>query len=391
MSGINKQKFLTELGRLLTFMYEEDRERALGMYSSLFDETDDETGLLQLMVSPTRQAVNLARAYDARERKLQAMAQNQAEGQEEAEPGFVRVIEQLRAQAAELGGPAGKVSPDQMSLFASVAGETALFDAVEAEAQAEAAAPAEPEAPAAASAAAAVAPAEEESAPAEPTAAPAEAAPTEAEAVIPAVPEAGAEAVEAFLADEADEAPAPVEEQSAESLPEAPAADQAEAESETKFVPVPVPTAEQAPAEEPVPAPMQADEPQQRPSSSIQAGAAPLFTRSKPRVALLILFLLIAVPVTLACIAVLLIPAALTLGVGVFAGAMGVSGLTATFGGFTVFADILLVFGSTLIVLALALLFLWLFIWLIGGVIPALIRGVCALARKWCYKEVPVA
>ena len=42
----------------MTFMYEEDRERALAMYSSLFDETDDETGVLQMLVSPTRQAPN---------------------------------------------------------------------------------------------------------------------------------------------------------------------------------------------------------------------------------------------------------------------------------------------------------------------------------------------
>ena len=386
MSGINKQKFLTELGRLLTFMYEEDRDRALAMYSSLFDETDDETGLLQLMVSPTRQAVNLARAYDARERKLQTMTQSRSEGQAEEEPAFVRVIEQLRAQTAELGGPAGKVSADQMSLFASAADETALFDAVEAEAQAEAAAPAEPETPAAAPAAEAEIPAEAESAPAEPTETPAEAG-------IPAVPEAGAEAVEAFLADAPEEVPAPAEEQGAEPLPETPAEVLPEAESKPETLdtePAPVFVFEPAAAEAPVPVPEQADLPQQ-PSSSIQAGAAPLFTRSKPRVGLLILFLLFAVPITLACICLLLLPAALTLGAGLFAGAVGVTGLTATFGGFTVFADILLVFGSTLIVLALALLFLWLFIWLIGGVIPALIRGVCALARKWCYKEVPVA
>ena len=386
MSGINKQKFLTELGRLLTFMYEEDRDRALAMYSSLFDETDDETGLLQLMVSPTRQAVNLARAYDARERKLQTMTQSRSEGQAEEEPAFVRVIEQLRAQTAELGGPAGKVSADQMSLFASAADETALFEAVEAEAQAEAAAPAEPETPAAAPAAEAEIPAEAESAPAEPTEA-------SAEAGIPAVPEAGAEAEEAFPADAPEEVPAPAEEQGAEPLPENPAEVLPEAESEPETLdtePAPVFLFEQPAAEAPVPVPEQADVPQQ-PSSSIQAGAAPLFTRSKPRVGLLILFLLFAVPITLACICLLLLPAALTLGAGLFAGAVGVTGLTATFGGFTVFADILLVFGSTLIVLALALLFLWLFIWLIGGVIPALIRGVCALARKWCYKEVPVA
>ena len=61
-------------------MYEEDRVRALAMYNSMFDETDDETGLLQLLVSPTRQAVNLARSYDARERKLQAHAQAREAG-----------------------------------------------------------------------------------------------------------------------------------------------------------------------------------------------------------------------------------------------------------------------------------------------------------------------
>ena len=70
---------------------------------------------------------------------------------------------------------------------------------------------------------------------------------------------------------------------------------------------------------------------------------------------------------------------------------VGVSGLITAFTSFSVFADILLVFGCTLIVLALAVLFLWIFIWLIFGVIPGLIRGVCALARRWCYKEVPVS
>ena len=95
-------------------------------------------------------------------------------------------------------------------------------------------------------------------------------------------------------------------------------------------------------------------------------------------------------PITLLGILLLLAPAALALGVGAFAGWLGFSGLLATFGSFSVFADILLVLGCTLIVLALALLFLWIFIWLIGGVIPGLIRGVCALARRWCYKEVPV-
>ena len=80
-------------------MYEEDRVRALAMYNSMFDETDDETGLLQLLVSPTRQAVNLARSYDARERKLQAHAQAREAGETaEEEPSY-------RLPDAGPGGP----------------------------------------------------------------------------------------------------------------------------------------------------------------------------------------------------------------------------------------------------------------------------------------------
>ena len=52
-------------------MYEEDRIRALELYSDIFDEVGNETAVLQLLVSPTRQAVNLARAYDARARSAQ--------------------------------------------------------------------------------------------------------------------------------------------------------------------------------------------------------------------------------------------------------------------------------------------------------------------------------
>ena len=386
MRAINKQKFLTELGRLLTFMYEEDRERALALYSSLFDETDDETGVLQMLVSPTRQAVNLARAYDARERKLQVQAQSRGEAPEADEPAFVQVIEKLRVQAAELGAPVNKVSADQFSLFEDAAKETSLFDEV---------GPAPEPAPEPAvqtdlffdippaSAAEPESAAEAESAESS--------APDTAEAPAPSVPAASRPAPEAAApAPAMKPAPAPVQEEWSGSMPGA------------RPAPVPPPFAESEKPAEPalsftqsMPAPqppVQTPAPQpERPRSEILAGSRPLFTKSKPRVGLLILFLLFAVPITLLCILLLLAPAAFALGVGALAGWLGVSGLLATFGSFSVFADILLVFGCTLIVLALAVLFLWIFIWLIFGVIPGLIRGVCALARRWCYKEVPVS
>lgn len=394
--GINKQKFLTELERLLTFMYEEDRARALAMYSSLFDETDDETGVLQMLVSPTRQAVNLARAYDARERKLQLQAQERGEAQGNAEPAFVRVIEQLRDQAAALGAPVNKVSADQFSLFEEAGKETALFDRIE-----EQPAPAEEQAPDFESFSA-----PDEQAPAEQPEAPAEEQPSVGEG------EASADVLDDFLdahtADMAESEPdAPKDEEVEAFMRPAPPTPQEERSGSmpgARPAPVPPPMPESEPAKDAVffapaeqPAPKQPEQPvPEQPAQSarsraeVLAGLRPNFTVSKPRVGLLILFLIVAVPLTLACIALLLVPAALALSVAVAAGYLGFTGITATFGSFTVFADILLVFGCTLIVLALGLLFLWIFIWMLGGVIPALIRGVSALARKWCYKEVPV-
>ena len=73
MTPINKKSYLAELGKLLTFMQEDDRVRALELYNDIFDEVGNETAVLQLLVSPTRQAVNLARAYDSRDRKYQTV------------------------------------------------------------------------------------------------------------------------------------------------------------------------------------------------------------------------------------------------------------------------------------------------------------------------------
>ena len=89
-------------------MYEEDRVRVLELYDALFDESDNETAVLQLLVSPTRQAVNLARAYDAKDRSYQ---------EEGSMPGYLQVIEQLRAQVRSLAPAAPRLDSDQLSLF----------------------------------------------------------------------------------------------------------------------------------------------------------------------------------------------------------------------------------------------------------------------------------
>ena len=86
VNAINRQKFLAELAKLLTFMYEEDRRYALEMYERMFDIAEDnEQWLLQNLMSPTRQAVIIARSYDAKERKLSVEAEWRED--EEEDPG----------------------------------------------------------------------------------------------------------------------------------------------------------------------------------------------------------------------------------------------------------------------------------------------------------------
>ena len=97
MTAINKQRFLPELGKLLTFMVEEDRQTALAMYSRLFDDAADEQQLMDLLVSPTRQAVVIARTYDAKERKQQLESSKEDETET---PAFVLAIDKIYQQVA---------------------------------------------------------------------------------------------------------------------------------------------------------------------------------------------------------------------------------------------------------------------------------------------------
>ena len=89
-------------------------------------------------------------------------------------------------------------------------------------------------------------------------------------------------------------------------------------------------------------------------------------------------------------IAALLVPTLLSLALAICLVSGGVLVLTAAFGGFAIFADLMVILGLAIILLALGLLLTWLFIWFIGGAIVGLIRGLCHLGGKWCYKEVPV-
>ena len=366
---INKQKFLTELGRLLTFMYEEDRQKALSMYTRMFEETEDEQGLIQLLVSPTRQAVVLARTYDAKDRKLQVYSQSRDEyaaPETDEIPPFVLAIDKIARQAEALSAPKITVSEDQFSLF-----DDASEEAEEAE---PAEVPWEPETQP-----------ETETEPelyAEPE------IPAEIEAETSAEPE------KTFELPEAEEAEPAGEKSEDERIFE----DYVSQPAEPLFEEAPVPEelkkaeadvdafiADFSIADKPVSEDEAAEtEPEDEPVERLPE----LRTAMKPSIGLLILYIIVAIPITLIGIAILLIPTLLFLALAGAAAYCGIMAFNAAFGGFSVFADKLVLIGAGVGLLALGLLFVWTFIWFLGGAIAGLVRGVFALGRKWCFKEV---
>ena len=425
MKRINRQKFLAELGRLLTFMYEEDRQTALAMYNRMFDEAESEQALLQYLVSPTRQAVILARAYNAKERKLQVHAQSRDEYEQVSDetPDFVLAINKLQEEVSALKITTSQVSEDQISLFDD--GIAAAAEETE-PAPMPASAPAVPEhtAPAAdeeeavtpAPAAAEEAPVQEEAVPVTADEPAEEAEPGEMNSSVSQL----ADAVDAFLADftisndeliqkakpAAEEEPAEAgkpgtemtqviyKEKTEESVFEMPADSDAGAAFE-----LPTETdllgpahKETEPFKNETAKPAKATETVEIAETAAQTEevAESAETVRKPIVPLLILYIIIAIPIGLIGILLLLMLALMSLSLAVTVGFFGIYGFAATFTGFAVLADILVVAGGSLILLALALLFLWLFVWFIGGGIVGLIRGLCALGGSWCYKEVAV-
>lgn len=347
-------------------MYEEDRQTALAMYNQLFDEVDDEQGLLQLLVSPTRQAVVIARSYNAKERKLQVHAQSREESETAdygTAPEFIGVIDGILEEALSRQAPkTAEVSADQFSMFEDdFFAPTPEAPSAEAEVQPEAtAAEAAVEAPAEAS--------------------PAEAAETEAEAAeaeAPA-PAAPVDEVDAFIADfsipadqqefapEAGEQIAPAE--AAE-----PAAEAAEAAESVEGDSAPIEIEEE-------------DVEEYDDDGYYDEDYEPV---RKPRVFLLILYILLAVPVGLLGILLLIVPTLLFLVLAGLIIAGGVMAVTSAFGsGIAVFADIMVIIGMAFILLALGLLALWIAVWLVGGAMVGLVRGLIHLGGKWCYKEV---
>ena len=413
VTAINKQRFLPELGKLLTFMVEEDRQTALAMYGRLFDDAVDEQQLMDLLVSPTRQAVVIARTYDARERKQQLESPN---AEEIGTPGFVLAIDKIYQQVAPSHEEKWEAPEEtreerevnQFSLFEDDAHPIDDDEYVPFQIEAESVPIEEPvdQLPLEAQT-----PVQEESLP---HAAKAEeigaalAEETEPQPFVPAeegTPEGAVPSAEA-LAEELPAEESPAEESPAEAVPaeelpaeEVPAEERAAADEAEEFraFDLSIKEPEEAPPAEKQPEqmsffPQDFDPKTARPQVSAADYELDYLpeTKLKPKVFLLILFTILAIPVALVGTALLLIPTFLALVLAVAVVVLGSATLVAAFSGFPKLADLLIVIGISVIVLAIGLLLLWLFVWFIGGAIGGMIRGLIDLGRKWCYEEVPV-
>ena len=427
MSFITRQQFMTELSKLLTFMYDEDRQRALKMYERMFDIAEDDQGLIQHLMSPTRQAVVIARAYDAKERKLSVSAQKKGDGAEDGDdiPPFVLAINRIFDELFPEEDPEQGQAEDQVSFFdlgvdpgkpevkkpVVPKAEVLLSDTQNFQIILPSDRPEEEETPGTET---------EGENPPEPEG---EAPDGEAPEALPGAGERrGARADEeertepepewarrpsgsdrevpilSFTFDEEEqEKPAADSEEpgqtadaseetaeTAEAAEEsAPAQDEAPEEEKKDLVQT---VQELFPEEKTETVARQTEEPAEESPRKRRRTVPMERVTDVPR---LILFVIAAIPVTLLLLALLLIPTLLSLSVAIGMIALGVTLILAAFSGFAVLADVLMLFGASLIALALGLVFLWITIWLIGGVMVSLVRSVIELGRKWCSKEVP--
>ncbi len=416
VSFITRQQFMTELSKLLTFMYDEDRQRALKMYERMFDIAEDDQGLIQHLMSPTRQAVVIARAYDAKERKLSVSAQKKGDGAEDGDdiPPFVLAINRIFDELFPEEDPEQGQAEDQVSFFdlgvdpgkpevkkpvvpkaEVLLSDTQNFQIIlpsdrpeEGEAQSP---ETEDENPAERG--------EEETGGETPNALSAEeraeaaadwaGRPSGSDRKVPILsftfdeeePEQpAADSEEAGQTADASEETAEPAEAAEES---APAQDEAPEEEKKDLVQT---VQELFPEEKTETVARQTEEPAEESPRKRRRTVPMERVTDVPR---LILFVIAAIPVTLLLLALLLIPTLLSLSVAIGMIALGVTLILAAFSGFAVLADVLMLFGASLIALALGLVFLWITIWLIGGVMVSLVRSVIELGRKWCSKEVP--
>ena len=422
---ITRNSFITELSKLIVFMTDTDREMAVEAYEKLFDSCEDENAVLSSLVSPTRQAVSIARVYDAKARK-EAIENGDTE-----KPQFIETIEKIAERIAPAFSKkveAAVETPAEMSegiqetetmnteentASDDVPSEKDTVDEICAqfspsEAKADEQTDKEQSEPDTgderfenkqtvsdetsnerlAEAVAAIAFAMEETA-------------AERSANISRIKE---KTRDIYEDDEpvkaaADEISAIIEAAALRELNDKPLYSAVNDSKVDAFVDAfsindDISKAEKE-ADKIINEAAQAEAPDSGDESTKAQDADAGENKEKKsaeksgktKVGLLILYILLAVPVCAFLVLLLLIAAAAFLGLGAAIGKVAVLAIGSAFGCYAVFADILAVLGAALIMIALAILFAWVAVWLVGGVIVNLIKGAFGLANKLCIKE----
>lgn len=360
---------MAELSKLLAFMFKEDKEDILAQYNKMLDETDDEQALLESFGSPTKLAVTISRTYKRSERKLAVEADSKEDKPEATEHIIVTPVkkEKEKPSVTDTGLSYADIIEEIRREKAAEEGieyKPMFFD-------------------------------EPEAIPADDT--PVEEAPAEEQAEEAAGEPAPAGEAEPEAAEAAEEENAEAEEESAGESPEI-AGEAAEdeatvveqtAEEKAEAIPEEAPTEEAETAEE-VSQPEEAVETElvfEKLESIDEPEATVLY---KTNVALLILYLIFAIPIGLVLLALSIAVTLILLGLGVLVIAAGVKVIAFAFSTLVIFADIMLCAGAVLIASAIALLLLWLGILMLVRGIKGVVGGVVSLGKKLCVKEVSV-
>lgn len=362
---------MSELSKLLTFMFKEDRSEIIQQYNEMLDNAEDEQAMLESFGSPTRLAVAISRSYQRDERKLSVHADSKDGGSgenvkvkpviptqgkkssapivkpnEPAADAYVDIIEEIRREKAAEEG----IEYKPIFFKEDPKPEPAAEPEVEEQTEEAAEETAQPVDEASENAAEEAATADEENAD--------EAQTEEAEAQ----PEG----------EQADADTAEVAEGEAEAAPEAQADEGGEAEA-------PAEAAEPADETAHVLATVFNETPETAPEKV-----------RKTNVFALILYIIVSIPVGLVLLLVMLGLELGVLGCGLLGLRVGFGLLSFTFSGMSVLADVLICLGVNIAVLALGVLVTWFAVWLIIVSVPWLIRGIKNLGRKLCVKEVEI-
>ncbi len=386
---MNRQRYMAELSKLLTFMFKEDKEDILAHYNKMLDEAEDEQALLESFGSPTRLAVTISRSYKRAERKLAVEADSKAdkpdEGETSVEPEHIFVKPVKKETAAEKTPAAPAPGLSYADIIEEIRREKAEEEGVEYTPMffnEPEKAPEELEAEEKTE--------EAEKVPEEPEAEESEEADIEVEIVeTPAEesePEEAEPEEEAPEADgEAEEAAEDEAEETTEEKTEEPEAEEPQDAEDT------VKTEDTEDTEESESAQERAELDAVTVFDQLDKMQPPVETvQYKTNVGLLILYLIFAIPIGLALFFAAVIAALSLLAAGAVLIGLGIKTVGFAFSTFAIFADSILCAGAALVALAVALMLIWLAILILFRGLGGLIAGIKALGVRICVREVTV-